>query len=103
MEISQADFARARQAGDPVIDVRTNAEYASGHVPGALSIPLDDLTARLAEVPAGRVQVICASGNRSKIAVSLLRRAGRDAWSVTGGTAAWAGAGNRVTLGATPA
>lgn len=51
MEISQADFARARTDGDPVIDVRTFTEFASGHVPGALLIPLDHLPMRLAEVP----------------------------------------------------
>ncbi|WP_020524737.1 rhodanese-like domain-containing protein [Catelliglobosispora koreensis] len=51
MEISQADFAGARTDGDPVIDVRTFTEFASGHVPGALLIPLDHLPMRLAEVP----------------------------------------------------
>jgi hydroxyacylglutathione hydrolase len=56
-----------------VLDVRRPDEYAAGHVPGSLNIPLGHLAARLDEVPAGRpVLVHCAGGVRSPIAASLL-------------------------------
>jgi rhodanese-related sulfurtransferase len=46
---------RQPQAGGPVvIDVRSEEEYAAGHIPGALHIPASELEARLDEIPAGR-------------------------------------------------
>ena len=85
-----------------VIDVREPDEYVRGHVPGAVNIPLSQVGARSAEVPEGTVFVVCASGNRSKAATSVLRRAGRDATSVRGGTAGWQRSGRNVTAGARP-
>src|SRR5919204_452235 len=61
-----------------ILDVRELDEWTSGHVPGAVWIPLDELSRRLDEVPAGPVAAICASGFRSSAAVSLLEAAGRD-------------------------
>lgn len=98
-EESLRDFQAAHQRGEPVIDVREPVEYLTGHVPGAVSIPLARLAARLDHVPAGHVHVVCASGNRSKVAADLLRRAGRDAVSVAGGTAAWRQAGGMLATG----
>lgn len=92
-------FQTAHQRGEAVIDVRDRIEYVTGHVPGAVSIPLDRLAARIDRLPEGRVHVICASGNRSKVAVELLRRAGRDAVSVIGGTTAWSHAGGALATG----
>lgn len=84
---------RARLAGDApptVLDVRTQSEWDEGHVPGAAHIPLSELPDRLAEVPSGRLAVICGSGHRSIIAASLLARAGHEAVvSVLGGMDAW--------------
>lgn len=99
IEITLADFTNAYAAGEPVIDVRSAEEYVAAHVPGAVLIPLEQLATRVEEVPAGRVHVICASGNRSKVGTDILRRAGRDAWSVAGGTSGWQAAGNRVVTG----
>ncbi|WP_412537994.1 rhodanese-like domain-containing protein [Longispora sp. K20-0274] len=103
IEVSLRQFAAAHTAGAVVIDVRGSLEYMAGHVPGALHIPLRDVGARLGEVPAGRVYVICASGQRSLLGAEALRGAGRDAWSVTGGTAGWKAAGGRVVRGSKPA
>jgi hydroxyacylglutathione hydrolase len=73
-----------------ILDVRELDEWTSGHVPGAVWIPLDELSRRLDEVPAGPVAAICASGFRSSAAVSLLEAAGRDRLAnVWGGTTAW--------------
>ncbi|MCH7229577.1 rhodanese-like domain-containing protein [Glycomyces sp. L485] len=92
-------FRAAHQRGETVVDVREEVEYTAGHVPGAVSIPLHRLAAQLDRVPPGRVHVVCASGNRSKVAAEMLRRAGRDAVSVAGGTAAWHHAGGTLALG----
>jgi glyoxylase-like metal-dependent hydrolase (beta-lactamase superfamily II)/rhodanese-related sulfurtransferase len=67
-----------RSPADTVLDVRRADEYARSRVAGAVNIPLHDLLPRLAEMPAGKLWVHCATGYRAGIAASLLRRAGRD-------------------------
>jgi rhodanese-related sulfurtransferase len=62
-----------------VLDVRTPEEYASGHVPGALNLPHDELGGRLPEIEGRRgdeVVVYCERGGRAAAAEDLLRRAG---------------------------
>jgi hydroxyacylglutathione hydrolase len=80
------DLAAAVRAGNGhrpvVLDVRRNLEWAEGHVPGAVHIPLHELRGRLAEVPAGEVWVHCAAGYRATVAASLLAAAGRSVVSV---------------------
>ncbi|MHC3474822.1 rhodanese-like domain-containing protein [Streptomyces sp. 7R007] len=77
-----------------VIDVRTPAEYASGHLPGAVNIPLDSIRRALPEIrhAAGRadVLVVCASGGRSENACKLLAQQGIVTATLAGGTGAWA-------------
>lgn len=102
-ETDLSDLARAHTDGTTVVDVREPDEYAGGHVPGAVNIPLSQVPARTAEVPSeGRVYVVCASGNRSKKATDVLRAAGLDAVSVRGGTKGWIEDGRAVTNGARP-
>jgi rhodanese-related sulfurtransferase len=56
-----------------VLDVRTVDEFVSGHVPGAVNIPHDQLAARLAEVPKDRdVVLYCRSGRRAALAGEVL-------------------------------
>jgi hydroxyacylglutathione hydrolase len=75
-----------------VLDVRQAAEYASGHVPGAVHIELGDLPARTPDAPVGAV-VMCGHGERAMTAASLLQRAGHDGLAVlAGGAADWAAA-----------
>jgi len=79
-----------------VVDVRTPAEFASGHVPGAINIPLQDLGARsgeLSEFKDGEVHLICQSGGRSARAAKLLGGEGYSTVDVKGGTGAWVGKG----------
>lgn len=100
-EVDQSAYVEAHAAGRVTVDVREPNEYVAGHVPGALCIPLSRLAGKLDEVPPGEpVYVICASGNRSKVGADLLDRAGRKAFSVMGGTGAWAAAGRPVVTGA---
>ena len=76
--------------GRKLLDVRTPGEWNAGSVAGAQWIPLPKLAARSAEVAAGPLAVICGSGYRSSIAVSLLERAGRrDVVNISGGWAAY--------------
>ncbi|MFR9775758.1 rhodanese-like domain-containing protein [Micromonospora sp. MS34] len=99
-EVDIATFAAAHADGATVIDVREPAEYVRGHVAGASCIPLGHLPTSIRDLPHRRtVYVICASGNRSQVGAEILERAGIDARSVTGGTAAWARAGHPMTEG----
>jgi rhodanese-related sulfurtransferase len=95
-----ADQARARLHDLTVIDVRTPGEYASGHLPGAHNIPLDQLGRALPaiEEAAGRggILLVCASGARSAKACETLAEHGLAAATLTGGTSAWADHGHEL-------
>lgn len=81
-----------------IVDVREADEWASGHIAGAVHIPLGSLAARAGELdPARPVITVCRSGRRSLEAVTLLNAAGIfDARSMAGGMMAWEKAGQRV-------
>lgn len=76
-----------------IIDVRTPGEYASGHLPGAHNVPLDQLPAALPALQnaASRsdLLLVCASGARSGQAGETLAEHGINAATLTGGTQAW--------------
>ena len=78
--ISQADLlARLGKPEVVVLDVRTSAEFAAGHVPGARNVSHDELAGRLGELEALRdkdVVLYCRSGRRTALAVDVLRNAG---------------------------
>src|SRR5919202_2939660 len=92
------DALEARSPETVVLDVREPAEYAHGHVPGAINIPQADLASRLDEVPRDRpIVTICHSGMRSLRAAQFLKQQGiAQVRSVEGGTAAWRAAGKAV-------
>lgn len=96
--IDMSTFKAEYYAGKvPVlVDVRTPKEYAEGHVPQALPIPLDQLPARMGELSSHKdapIYVICESGGRSARASELLSAAGYRAVNIDGGTYAWREAG----------
>jgi hydroxyacylglutathione hydrolase len=80
-----------------VLDVRTDAEFSSGHIANAENVMLGDLPKRLDQLgftPERPVAAVCGSGYRSSIATSLLQQRGFvDVWNVLGGMAAWQEAG----------
>jgi rhodanese-related sulfurtransferase/DNA-binding transcriptional ArsR family regulator len=81
--ISSQDLLRRLDAGEDlvVLDVRPRAEYDAGHIPGALSVPLEELTSRIDELPAGSEIVAYCRGPYCVLApkaLELLQAAGRD-------------------------
>ena len=98
--VTTSDLAAAQAAGSAqVVDVREPAEFGTGHVPGAASIPMGQLVDRLTEIDRSRpVFVICQAGGRSSAMTDVLRHRGFDAHSVEGGTAAWIADGHPVDL-----
>ncbi|MEV5876277.1 MBL fold metallo-hydrolase [Streptomyces sp. NPDC052101] len=86
LPISATAFATPDQAPTaPYVDVRQKAEYAAGHVPGALHLELGTLAAHAAEVPAGAV-VACGHGERAMTAASVLEHAGHSGLTVLNGS-----------------
>ena len=77
-----------------VVDVREPDEFAGGHVPGAVNIPLQSVPENLDSFdPDKPVYLICQAGMRSERAASYLDARGFDTVNVLGGTGAWASAG----------
>lgn len=73
-----------------LVDVRTPAEFAGGHIEGAVNIPLDSLEQHLDEIPQDQPVVIyCRSGNRSATAARQLAQAGYTDIYDLGGIIAW--------------
>lgn len=69
-----------------LLDVRTAEEFASGHISGAVNIPVDDLRSRLSELPRDRkVAAYCKVGQRGYLATRILLHSGLSAVNVGGG------------------
>jgi rhodanese-related sulfurtransferase len=92
---------RLADGGDLVVlDVRPAAEHAAGHLPGAVSIPVDELQRRLAELPADREIVAYCRGPYCAFAhdaLALLRQEGFSARRLEDGLPEWQAAGLAVT------
>jgi rhodanese-related sulfurtransferase len=85
--------AAARAAdGWMLLDVRTDAEWSDGRIPGSVHIPMDQLMERLDEVD-HRVVCVCAVGARSARVAQFLNAHGREAVNLDGGLNAWAVSG----------
>ena len=89
MKLWYADDLDAVMADQLVLDVRSQAEYASGHVPGSLLVPHTQVRDRLDEIrtaAAGRpLAVMCAAGVRSYLAHRILGQEGLDSSMLSGG------------------
>ena len=80
-----------------VVDVREPHEWEAGHIEGARHIPLQELPARLQDLPeADKLLVVCKVGGRSAQAVAYLTHYGREAINLDGGMLDWAGAGRAM-------
>ncbi|WP_285659214.1 rhodanese-like domain-containing protein [Actinomycetospora sp. NBRC 106375] len=81
-----------------LVDVRSAEEFAEGHVPGAVNVPLDDVVADPGQFGPEPLQIICRSGGRSAKAAEAVEQAGTPAMSIAGGTAAWIESGRHVDI-----
>jgi len=98
-QIEVADLDARLDAGTMrLLDVREESEFRSGHVPGAICVPLKKLPERLAKLKRDKpYAVICDRGNRSQSATNLLLDEGFEGTvSVRGGTIAWAASGRAI-------
>ncbi len=80
-DISQAELMRRIESDHAqlVLDVRSPEEYKAGHIPGAINIPHDQVSSRLAEISSHKnneVVLYCRSGRRVAIAADILQSAG---------------------------
>ncbi len=92
MIIRRSDWEQALAAGDGkqrfLLDVRAPLEFAAGHVPGEVNIPLDGLRARLLELPTDRpIFAYCQVGARGYFATRILLQHGFEAANIGGGYA----------------
>ena len=103
-QVPREELLRRAEGGNVVVlDVRPVEEYAAAHIPGAVSIPVDELSARLAELPADTDVVAYCRGAYCVFAheaVRLLRDAGRPARKLVDGVLEWQLAGLPVISGA---
>lgn len=104
-QVMPADVAPQLADGQiTVVDIRSANEWAEGHLPSAIHIPLGYLGDHVTELPAGKPVVVqCQLGNRSQIGASLLRKLGRQSvMNLVGGITAWQGAGLPVVRDEAP-
>ena len=98
---SELSARRATDRAPIVIDVRTREEYASGHIPGALNIPFDQVAEKISEIDAPHgVALYCMIGPRARKGEAALLGAGyTSVLHIEGGLAAWKAAGLPVESG----
>ncbi len=103
-EISVNDLVDLVESGSLVIDVREPDEYASGHIPGAILVPLSTVLQNSGEfLSEDTVFVVCRSGGRSMQACEVLHDNGIvNVVNVAGGTMGWISLGNEVVTGDNP-
>ena len=99
--LSVADFVVSQQTPEraQIIDVRSPSEFASGHVPTAVNIPMDQIEARLQDLnPDLPLVLVCQAGKRARMAAGLLEPCRKDVSVLDGGTEAWTKAGLPVVI-----
>ena len=92
-EVSPQDAAGLREKGAVLLDVREPDEWAAGHAPNAIHVPLAEVETTAARFAGQEVLTVCRSGGRSAKAAETLTQAGIEVRNVAGGMTAWAAAG----------
>jgi NADPH-dependent 2,4-dienoyl-CoA reductase/sulfur reductase-like enzyme/rhodanese-related sulfurtransferase len=83
------ELAAEVERGALLVDVRSRAEHAAGHIPGGLNVPLEELRARANELVGRRVIVHCQVGQRGHTAAAMLGQLGIDTVNLDGGYLTW--------------
>lgn len=83
------ELEAAREQGAVLVDVRSPTEFASGTIPGAINLPLEQLRERAGDLPDARLIVHCQVGQRGHTAARLLTQLGRDVQNLDGGYVTW--------------
>lgn len=92
--VTVSDLPTELPTGVTLLDVREGDEWAAGHAPEAVHIPMGELAGRLGDLPAdNNLYVVCRSGGRSARATAYLNANGWDAVNVDGGMTSWHAAG----------
>jgi rhodanese-related sulfurtransferase len=82
-----------------LVDVRSRSEFASGHIPGAVNIPMDEIEARLDDLDRNLpIVLVCQTGKRARMTAGLLEPCRRKLSVLEGGTKGWIEAGLPVVL-----
>jgi rhodanese-related sulfurtransferase len=82
-----------------VIDVRSGSEFSSGHLPGAVNIPMDQIAARLHDLRPGVPTIVCQTGKRARMTAGPLEPCQRPISVLQGGTSAWIQEGGDRIIG----
>ena len=103
-EISVNELTTLVENGSLVVDVREPDEYESGHIPGAILVPLSTVLSNTSEFESDEtVYVVCRSGGRSMQVCEMLHDVGiSNVVNVAGGTIGWIGLGNEIVTGEYP-
>src|SRR6476620_674114 len=86
------DVSELADSKDPsnrfhLVDVRSPSEFATGHIPGAVNIPMDQIEARIRDLDRdGPIVLVCQSGKRARMVAGLLEPCGKDLLVLEGGT-----------------
>ena len=92
--INVAELRSLRASQAQLVDVRSPSEFAAGHIPGAVNIPMDQIEARLDDVSVtAPLVLICQAGKRARMTAGLLEPCHREITVLEGGTKAWTQAG----------
>jgi rhodanese-related sulfurtransferase len=92
-EVGPPEVAGLLACGAVLLDVREDDEWAEGHAPDAIHVPLARVGGAAGRFAGQAVLTVCRSGTRSGRAAKTLAAAGVDVRNVAGGMSAWASAG----------
>ena len=102
LDIQPIDLQKRLASGEVlrIVDVRSPMEFAGGHLPGAMNIPLSNIDNTIPGVSASdRVVIVCHSGMRSLTACQKVMDSHKNLFNLVGGTSAWRAAGYEVETG----
>lgn len=90
-DLSSAEARQLVQAGARLVDVRTPGEFAAGHIPGAINVPVQQLDTRVSELQPKETAIVvyCRSGQRSGNAARMLKNAGFNSVHDLGPMSRW--------------